>query len=57
MKINRIRIYKKPLPYIGGAYVKMGKLYASDAPGLGVEPDFDHLGAPVFDRSLDAAER
>ena len=42
---------------IGGAYVKTGKLYASDAPGLGVEPDFDHLGAPVFDRSLDAAER
>ncbi|MEM6670496.1 MAG: enolase C-terminal domain-like protein [Pseudomonadota bacterium] len=24
-----------------------GKLYASDAPGLGVEPDFESLGAPV----------
>lgn len=26
---------------------KNGKLYASDAPGLGVEPDFAALGAPV----------
>lgn len=26
-----------------------GKLYASDLPGLGVEPDFESLGAPVAD--------
>lgn len=32
---------------IGGATTKDGKLYASDAPGLGVVPDFDSLGAPV----------
>ena len=24
-----------------------GKLFVSDAPGLGVEPDFESLGAPV----------
>ena len=24
-----------------------GRLFASDAPGFGVEPDFDSLGAPV----------
>lgn len=27
--------------------VRQGKLYASDAPGLGVEPDLDALGAPA----------
>lgn len=32
---------------IGGATTKEGKLYAPDVPGLGVEPDFDSLGAPV----------
>lgn len=32
---------------IGGPTVKDGKLYATDTPGLGVEPDFDSLGAPV----------
>ena len=32
---------------IGGATVDAGKLYASDAPGLGVEPDFDGLGSAV----------
>ena len=32
---------------IGGAYVKDGKLYAPDLAGLGVEPDFESLGAPV----------
>ncbi|MGI3186991.1 mandelate racemase/muconate lactonizing enzyme family protein [Nioella aestuarii] len=32
---------------IGGPVAKDGKLYAPDAPGLGVTPDFDSLGAPV----------
>lgn len=32
---------------IGGPTVKKGKLYATDTPGLGVEPDFDTLGDPV----------
>ncbi len=32
---------------IGGPTVSGGKLFASDEPGLGVEPDFDSLGAPV----------
>ncbi|MEM7302747.1 MAG: enolase C-terminal domain-like protein [Pseudomonadota bacterium] len=32
---------------IGGPTVKDGKLYASDVPGLGVEPDFNSLGDPV----------
>ena len=32
---------------IGGAYVKHGKLYATDTPGLGVEPDFNTLKEPV----------
>ncbi len=31
----------------GGPVVKDGKLYATDAPGLGVDPDFDSLGDPV----------
>ena len=30
-----------------GPATKDGKLYASDAPGLGVTPDYDSLGAPV----------
>lgn len=29
------------------AITKDGRLYVSDAPGLGVEPDFDGLGAPI----------
>ena len=32
---------------IGGAWAEGGKLYAPDAPGLGVTPDYDSLGAPV----------
>ena len=32
---------------IGGPYVKDGKLFATDTPGLGVEPDYDSLGDPV----------
>lgn len=32
---------------IGGPSVKDGKLYATDVPGLGVEPDYDSLGDPV----------
>ncbi|MEM6636128.1 MAG: enolase C-terminal domain-like protein [Pseudomonadota bacterium] len=32
---------------IGGPRVSDGKLYANDAPGLGVTPDFDALGDPV----------
>ena len=31
----------------GGAWAENGKLYVSDAPGMGVVPDFDSLGAPV----------
>ena len=33
---------------IGGPTSKDGKLYASDTPGLGVEPDFDSLGDPTL---------
>ena len=32
---------------IGGPLVKEGKLYATDTPGLGVEPDYDSLGDPT----------
>ncbi len=32
---------------IGGAVSRNGKLYASDASGLGVTPDFESLGIPV----------
>ncbi len=32
---------------IGGPTTENGKLYPGDAPGLGVEPDFDSLGTPV----------
>ncbi|MEM1361740.1 MAG: enolase C-terminal domain-like protein [Pseudomonadota bacterium] len=32
---------------IGGPYSEGGKLYATDTPGLGVEPDFQSLGPPV----------
>lgn len=32
---------------IGGPYVRDGKLFATDTPGLGVEPDYDALGDPV----------
>ncbi|MEM9844730.1 MAG: mandelate racemase/muconate lactonizing enzyme family protein [Pseudomonadota bacterium] len=31
----------------GGAVARGGRLYAPDAPGLGVVPDFDSLGDPV----------
>ncbi len=30
-----------------GPEVRNGRMYVSDAPGLGVEPDFESLGAPV----------
>ncbi len=32
---------------LGGPSVRQGKLFASDDPGLGVEPDYDSLGDPV----------
>lgn len=32
---------------IPGPETSDGKMYASDSPGLGVEPDFDSLGEPV----------
>lgn len=32
---------------IGGPTVSDGKVYATDTPGLGVEPDYDALGDPV----------
>ena len=32
---------------VGGAWAKRGRLYAPDAPGLGVTPDFESLGDPV----------
>lgn len=32
---------------IGGPSTSKGKLYASDAPGLGVVPDFESLGEPI----------
>lgn len=34
---------------LGGPVARDGRLFASDAPGLGVRPDFDSLGAPVAD--------
>ena len=34
---------------IGGPTTRDGKLYASDTPGLGVTPDFESLGTPVYD--------
>ena len=34
---------------IGGAVAKDGRLYSSDAPGLGVTPDWESLGDPVFE--------
>ncbi|WP_370232637.1 mandelate racemase/muconate lactonizing enzyme family protein [Cognatishimia sp.] len=39
---------------IGGPTTRAGKLYAPDAPGLGVTPDFSSLGAAVFDTGHDA---
>ena len=33
---------------IGGPWAEKGRLYASDAPGLGVEPDLDSLGEAVM---------
>ena len=32
---------------IGGPQVRDGKLFASDEPGLGVEPDYNTLGDPI----------
>lgn len=32
---------------VGGPVVKDGTLYATNAPGLDVTPDFESLGAPV----------
>ncbi|MEO0664589.1 MAG: enolase C-terminal domain-like protein, partial [Pseudomonadota bacterium] len=32
---------------LGGAWAERGRLYAPDAPGLGVTPDFESLGDPV----------
>ena len=32
---------------IGGPVVRDGKLYATEVPGLGVEPDYESLGDPV----------
>lgn len=37
---------------IGGPSVRDGRLFASDQPGLGVEPDFDALGDPVATYTL-----
>ncbi len=37
---------------IGGAVSRNGKLFASDAPGLGVTPDFESLGIPVAEYAL-----
>ncbi|MDO6480887.1 mandelate racemase/muconate lactonizing enzyme family protein [Shimia thalassica] len=36
---------------VGGAWAEGGKLYAPNAPGLGVTPDFGSLGAPVAEYS------
>ena len=32
-----------------GPLTKKGKIFAPDTPGLGVKPDYDSLGAPVFE--------
>lgn len=32
---------------VGGPTTRDGKLFATDTPGLGVEPDFESLGAPI----------
>ncbi|MEX0284979.1 MAG: mandelate racemase/muconate lactonizing enzyme family protein [Paracoccaceae bacterium] len=37
---------------IGGPVARDGRLYAPDAPGLGVTPDFDALGDPVAEYVL-----
>ena len=37
---------------IGGAWATGGKLYAPDAPGLGVTPDFESLGAAVAEYAV-----
>lgn len=37
---------------VGGAYAQGGLLFAPDAPGLGVRPDFDSLGDPVAEWRL-----
>lgn len=39
----------------GGPTVKGGVMCASDSPGLGVEPDFDALGAPVLQAEIKRA--
>ncbi len=40
---------------IGGPTTQGGKLYAGNAPGLGVSPDFESLGDPVADYTLQEA--
>ncbi len=37
---------------VGGPVAKDGKLYATDAPGLGVSPDYQSLGPPVAEYEL-----
>ena len=37
---------------LGGAWADGGKLHAPDAPGLGVTPDFDSLGAPIAEYAV-----
>ena len=37
---------------LGGAWADDGKLHAPDAPGLGVAPDFNSLGAPIAEHAL-----
>ncbi|MEM9104922.1 MAG: enolase C-terminal domain-like protein [Pseudomonadota bacterium] len=39
---------------IGGPVSEGGKLFVTDTPGLGVEPDFDSLGEPVADYGVAA---
>ena len=36
---------------IGGPELKEGYMFASDSPGLGVEPNYDSLGNPLFEIS------
>ncbi len=37
---------------IGGPTARNGKLYASDTPGLGVEPEYDALGDPIAEHAI-----
>ena len=47
--INSTDLHNYNIGHTGrpGPHTEDGKLYASDAPGLGVEPDFEQLGQPV----------